>query len=65
MQSQIAFYRGLEFWDVFDSSGQKVTTVTTPRDVTIQTIGEDYILGVWKDEMDVEYVRMYSLDRGG
>jgi hypothetical protein len=28
-------------------------------------IGEDYILGVWKDEMDVEYVRMYSLDRGG
>jgi hypothetical protein len=31
----------------------------------IHDIGEDHILGVWKDEMDVEYVRMYSLDRGG
>lgn len=24
-------------------------------------IGEDYILGVWRDELDVEYVRMYGL----
>ena len=24
-------------------------------------IGEDYILGVWRDELEVEYVRMYGL----
>jgi hypothetical protein len=39
--------------------------VTLPKDVLIHDIGEGYILGVWKDEMDVEYVRMYSLERGG
>lgn len=26
-------------------------------------IGEDYILGVWTDELDVQYVRMYELRR--
>ena len=26
-------------------------------------IGDDYILGVWKDELDVQYVRMYRLNR--
>lgn len=26
-------------------------------------IGEDYILGVWTDELDVQYVRMYRINR--
>ena len=26
-------------------------------------IGDDYILGVWRDELDVEYVRMYALEK--
>lgn len=26
-------------------------------------IGEDYILGVWKDDLDVQYVRMYRIDK--
>ena len=52
-------------WDVFDSAGRWMTTLTTPVALEIHDIGEDYILGVWRDEMDVEYVRMYSLDRGG
>ncbi len=26
-------------------------------------IGEDYILGVWTDDLDVQYVRMYRLDK--
>lgn len=36
-----------------------------PNSLDIHEIGEDYILGVWKDEFHVEYVRVYSLDRGG
>lgn len=27
-------------------------------------IGKDFILGVWTDEMDVQYVRMYRLEKG-
>ena len=26
-------------------------------------IGEDYILGVWTDDLDVQYVRMYRIDK--
>ncbi|WP_420463958.1 hypothetical protein [Candidatus Palauibacter sp.] len=26
-------------------------------------IGDDYILGVWRDAQDIEYVRLYSLDK--
>jgi len=28
-------------------------------------IGEDYVLALYRDEMDVEYVRSYPLTRGG
>lgn len=52
-------------WDVFDPEGRWITTITLPGSFPVDEIGEDYILGVWKDELDVEYVRMYSLDRGG
>ena len=52
-------------WDVFDPEGRWLTTLTLPKYYRAHDIGEDYILGVWKDEMDVEYVRMYALDRGG
>lgn len=51
-------------WDVFSPDGRWVTTVTLPEDVVIHDIGEDYVLGVWHDEWDVQYVRMYGLERG-
>ena len=28
-------------------------------------IGDDYILGVWRDELDVEHVRLYGLEKPG
>jgi hypothetical protein len=40
-----------------------VTTLTLPASFRVHDIGEDYILGVWQDELDVPYVRMYGLDR--
>jgi hypothetical protein len=52
-------------WDVYDPLGRWITTVKLPPDLEVHYIGEDYILGVWKDEFDVPYLRMYSLDRGG
>lgn len=52
-------------WDVFDPEGRWLTTLALPSSFRAHDIGEDYILGVWKDDMDLEYVRMYSLDRGG
>lgn len=51
--------------DVFDPNGTWLTTIRLPPNLEVHEIGEDYVLGVWKDEMDVSYVRMYSLDRSG
>lgn len=48
-------------WSVFDPEGRWLGTVQIPGDFEVQQIGPDWILGVQKDEMDVEHVRMYPL----
>lgn len=51
-------------WYTFTSDGRWLGEVGVPPALAITDIGADYVLGIWRDEMDVEYVRMYSLDRG-
>ena len=50
-------------WMVFDSEGRAHGTVETPVGLEVQWIGRGAILGVWRDEFDVEYVHRYPLDR--
>jgi hypothetical protein len=50
-------------WTIFDEEGSMVGRVILPENFNPFEIGEDYILGVGWDEMDVEYVRMYGLVR--
>jgi len=54
-----------EAWSVFDPQGRFLGTVQIPPRGTLTQVGADFVLGVWKDEMDVEEVRMYGLTRGG
>ena len=51
--------------DVFRPDGVYLGTVKLPPDLRITEIGPDYVLGIVRDEMDVQYVWMYGLDRGG
>ncbi len=53
-----------QIWSTFTPEGRWLGEVGVPSALAITDIGADYILGIWRDEMDVEYVRMYSLDRG-
>ena len=50
--------------DVFRPDGVYLGTVKLPHDLRITEIGPDYILGVVRDELDIQYVHMYGLDRG-
>ena len=50
-------------WTVFDAQGQVLGFVETPADLQIYEIGEDYILGRKRDELGVEYVQLWPLDR--
>jgi hypothetical protein len=51
-------------WMIFDPEGRLLGTVALPADFTPSHIGEDFVLGVWRDELDVERVRMYGLEKG-
>ncbi len=52
-------------WTVFDPEGRMLGTVSTPARFRVFDIGEDYVLGVWKDELDVDHVRMFPLEKSG
>lgn len=51
-------------WSVFDSRGRYLGEVTVPAGLTVHDIGEDYVLGRWTDDLDVEYIVKYDLEKG-
>ena len=48
-------------WDVISPEGEWLGTVGSPRDFTIYQIGPDFVLGVHRDSLGVQRVRMHSL----
>lgn len=50
-----------EDWDVFSPSGVWMGTVAAPIGLTITKIGDEYVLGIFEDEIGTEFVRMYPL----
>jgi len=51
----------LRRWMVVDPDGRYLGVVETPPNFTVYEIGSDHILGVWRDELDIQYVREYPL----
>ena len=58
------FGEGAAVWTVFDPEGRVQGLVETPAGLNVFEIGEDYVLGSVEDELGVEYVRVWGLDRG-
>ncbi len=52
-------------WSVFDREGRWLGMVETPAGLSVREIGEDYVLGTWKDDVGVEHVRVHRLMREG
>jgi len=50
-------------WEVFDSEGRWLGQVHTPGRFQVLEIGPDYVLGVRKDQLDVEHVQFLPLRR--
>jgi hypothetical protein len=50
-------------WNVFAADGGLLGEVQMPDRFQVYEIGEDYLLGVWRDEIDVEHVRIYPLEK--
>ena len=51
-------------WQIFGDDGVLAAVATTPAHFWPMQIGEDWLLGRWRDEMGVEHVRMYHFARG-
>ncbi len=52
-------------WTVFDPGGRVLGFLETPPGLRMFEIGPDYILGATYDELGVEYVQLWPLDRSG
>ena len=50
-------------WTVFAPDGHIVAALEVPAGLEFLDVGEDYILTLWKDELDLEYVRLYRLEK--
>ncbi|MDH4351604.1 MAG: hypothetical protein OEW56_10685 [Gemmatimonadota bacterium] len=64
----VAYYRLEEEpvrWAVFDPDGRWLGDIEAPSNGGVWDIGNDYVLGVWRDDLGVEQVRMYRLAKGG
>ena len=48
-------------WLVFGPNGEGLGSVDMPPDLEVWQIGHDFVLGVWRDEHGVEYVRRHAL----
>ncbi len=51
----------MPLWAVFDRGGRYLGELELPRRFRVLEIGADYLLGVWRDEFDVEHLRQYDL----
>ena len=52
-------------WLVFGPNGEGMGSVDMPPDLEVLQIGRDFVLGVWQDELEVEYVRRHALKGRG
>ena len=50
-------------WTIFDPDGVLAGRITVPSGVGILEIGADYLLGVYRDAVGVEYLHQYGLRR--
>lgn len=50
-------------WTVLDPEGRVLGWVETPDGLEIYEIGADYLLGHTRDELGVEYVQLWSMER--
>lgn len=50
-------------WTVYDLEGREVATVELPGRFEPQDVGADYVLGRFRDELEINYIRLYGLEK--
>jgi hypothetical protein len=50
-----------EVWEVFSDEGRWLGSVPMPPRFELHQAGRDFVLGIWRDEVGVEFVRQYRI----
>jgi len=50
-------------WRVFDTGGRWLGIVSTPAEFSVLSIEGGYVAGVFTDELDVEHVKLYRINK--
>lgn len=50
-------------WDVLDRDGRWLGRMTTPARFEVHQVTRDKVIGIWRDENDVEHLRVHRLSR--
>jgi len=50
-------------WRVFDPQGRLLGSVRVPARFHLHQVGDDWAAGVWRDDLGVEYVRLYGVEK--
>ncbi len=51
----------LDTFAIFDEAGVWQGRIVMPPRFRVSDIGADYVLGIWRDDDDVQFIRMYKL----
>lgn len=54
-----------EVWRVFDAEGRWLGRVEMPADLEVMDIHGGFVIGLWRDELDVQQVRLHRIVRPG
>ena len=50
-------------WDVYDLQGRARARIETPARFEPHEIGPDYMIGRFMDDLDINYIRLYALEK--
>jgi hypothetical protein len=50
-------------WVVLDPSGRRIAQVRTPPGLRVLEIGDDYVIGVVNEDVNVESIRLYAMHK--
>ena len=52
-------------WTVVGADGSPLAVIETPPRFDIHQIGEDFVLGRWRNTDDINFIHLYKIDRTG
>lgn len=61
----LLYYGPSREWTILSPEGSFLGTISLPPNFFMLDIGPTEVIGVWRDELDTEFIRVYTLEKPG